>query len=262
MLHCFRSIPGNSSNCLHAQEMEASRLQTTTPAFPASQFHQKVNISFVQLKTPKRPTEQERTHQVHLLHAPPLAEPQHTHSADSQPCAFPASPWELPFWRSPLRCSRVTLPLQTGTDPRAGASKGSHSPSRRCRRSPARPGEPVGQRGAAAHPHAWIPRLARPPASGRAAAASLPPAPGRPAPAGPALPRPSPARLTGSGAQAGCASSSSASSARPAMVLPGSAPSGASRSRGHMTEPRPPGAGAPARPDPARHGTAPPGQLC
>lgn len=39
MLRCFRNTPGSKSNCLHAQEMEASLLQTTTPAFPASLFH-------------------------------------------------------------------------------------------------------------------------------------------------------------------------------------------------------------------------------
>lgn len=39
MLRCFRNTPGSRSNCLHDKEMEASLLQTTTPAFPATLFH-------------------------------------------------------------------------------------------------------------------------------------------------------------------------------------------------------------------------------
>lgn len=132
--------------------MEASLLQTTTPALPASQFHQKLNISLIQLKNPKQPKEQETTPQ-----ALPSGEPQQIHSADSEPCALSASPSELSFWKSLLWCDRATLTAQTHTKASAGASKDLqntpwHSPSRRRgraarHRSRVRAGEPVGQRG-------------------------------------------------------------------------------------------------------------------
>lgn len=42
------------------------------PRLPNSQFHQKLNISLIQLKNPKQPGDQETTHRVHLLGAPPF----------------------------------------------------------------------------------------------------------------------------------------------------------------------------------------------
>lgn len=133
MLRCFRNTPGSKATVYLPRRWRpvcSKRLP------PHSQFHQKLNISLIQLKIPKQPREQETTHRVHLLGAPPFGWALRWFRTVRFFSTVLLTHSQLSFWKSRLRWSRAALTSEKRTKASAGASKdlsntAVHSPSRR-----------------------------------------------------------------------------------------------------------------------------------